>query len=110
MEPMWFLSLWTRAAGTCWRAVRATSAAAMASCIAARGCGPIRSPMRLLARIAAPHFVAGIVLRNDLVVEAAPIVIYMQRQKWSRDKVREFCRKNGWQVEVVKMEREDTQP
>lgn len=46
-------------------------------------------------------FTAGIVLWDDVVVEAAPIVGYMKRQKWTRDRVRRECRKNGWTVSVV---------
>jgi len=50
----------------------------------------------ILAQITAPHFCAGIVLRDDHVVETAPIVSYMRR--WSRDRVREYCRRKGWRV------------
>jgi hypothetical protein len=54
-----------------------------------------------LAQIDAPHFCAGIVLWNDRVVEAASIVQYMRRQKWSRDRVRSYCAEKGWKVAVV---------
>ena len=54
-----------------------------------------------LAQIQAPKFTAGIVLHDDIVVEAAPIVKYMAREKWSRNKVRERCRLWGWKVSVV---------
>ena len=53
----------------------------------------------LLAAIDAPHFYAGIVLKNDRVVVAAHVVRYMGG--WSRDKVREYCREKGWKVTVV---------
>jgi hypothetical protein len=53
----------------------------------------------ILAQITGPHFSAGIVLWNDKVVEAAPIVHYMKR--WSRDRVRTYCKDKGWQVSVV---------
>lgn len=53
----------------------------------------------ILAAIDAPHFFAGIVLRNDRVVEAAHIVKYMRG--WSRDKVRAYCAKKGWKVDIV---------
>ncbi|MEY9184721.1 hypothetical protein ABIG06_006269 [Bradyrhizobium sp. USDA 326] len=60
----------------------------------------------ILAQIRAPDFTAGIVLFDDVVVETAPIVRYMRR--WSRERVREECRKRGWSVTVVwQMERED---
>jgi hypothetical protein len=54
-----------------------------------------------LAQIHGDKFHAGIVLFDDVVVEAAPIVRFMKRGKWSRDRVREHCRTKGWTVEVV---------
>lgn len=42
---------------------------------------------------------AGIVLWEDRVVEAADIVKYMRR--WSRARVREYCKRKGWKVTVV---------
>jgi hypothetical protein len=53
-----------------------------------------------LAQIKAPNFTAGIVLHDDVVTQAAPIVRYMQR--WSRDRVRAFCLEKGWSVAVVR--------
>lgn len=53
----------------------------------------------ILAVIDAPHFYAGIVLRNDRVIEAANVVRYMKG--WARDKVREYCKRKGWSVSVV---------
>lgn len=52
-----------------------------------------------LAAIDAPHFFAGVVLWDDRVVEAADIVKYMRR--WSRARVRDYCRTKGWSVSVV---------
>lgn len=61
----------------------------------------------ILAQIGAPHFHAGIVLWDDRVVEAAPIVGYMK--KWSRSRVRGYCKTKGWKVSVVwEMKRERT--
>jgi hypothetical protein len=60
--------------------------------------------IEVLAQIRAPkprQFVAGIVLWDDVVVEAAPILNYMKRYRWTRDKVREHCREKGWEVSVV---------
>lgn len=55
----------------------------------------------------AKPFTAGIVLWDDKVVEAANIVKYMKR--WSRDRVREYCKQKGWKVKVVyEQERERT--
>lgn len=60
-----------------------------------------------LAQISAPHFHAGIVLWDDRVIEVAPIVSYMKR--WSRDRVREYCKSKGWKVSVVyEMQRQRT--
>lgn len=59
-----------------------------------------------LAAIDAPHFCAGIVLWDDKVVEAAPIVRYMK--KWSRDRVRDYCKGKAWKVSVIyQMQRPD---
>lgn len=58
----------------------------------------------ILAQIKAPEpkpFTAGIVLWDDRVVEAAPIVYYMKREKWTRYRVRSYCAARGWTVEVV---------
>lgn len=54
-----------------------------------------------LAVIDAPHFYCGIVLHGDIVIEAAPIVGYMKRQKWTRERVRDYCNEKGWKVSVV---------
>ena len=54
----------------------------------------------MLAQITAPHFCAGIVLADDEVVEAAPILRYMVG--WYRDRVRTYCNSKGWKVRVVK--------
>lgn len=60
----------------------------------------------VLAAIDAPHFFCGIVLQNDKVIEAAPIVGYMKRGKWTRARVRDYCKQQGWTVTVVwEMER-----
>jgi hypothetical protein len=56
----------------------------------------------LLAEIEAPGpkgFVAGIVLWDDRVVEAAPIVRWMRGL--SRQAVREHCERKGWTITVV---------
>ena len=54
-----------------------------------------------LATIDAPHFHAGIVLFDDVVVEAAPIVHYMKKGKWRRERVRNYCQQQGWKISVV---------
>jgi hypothetical protein len=54
----------------------------------------------MLAQITSPHFTAGIVLEDDRVREAAPIVGYMWG--WHRDYVRYYCKKKGWKIKVIK--------
>lgn len=46
-------------------------------------------------------FTAGIVLWDDVVIEAAPIVFYMKRQRWTRKRVRDYCASKGWEISVV---------
>jgi hypothetical protein len=59
-----------------------------------------------LAAIDAPHFFAGVVLWNDVVVEAADVVKYMRKGRWDREHVRSYCKGKGWEVSVVyQMER-----
>ena len=60
----------------------------------------------ILAQIRGGNFTAGIVLFDDKVVEAAPIVRRMRG--WSRDRVRAECQRMGWTITVIwQMERED---
>jgi len=62
--------------------------------------------IEILASIRSDHFTAGIVLWDDKVVEAAPIIGYMKKRKWSRDAVRNYCKAQGWEISVVwRMER-----
>lgn len=53
----------------------------------------------ILASIDAPHFCAGVVLWDDKVIEAAPIVRYMKG--WTRARVRAYCGDKKWKVSVV---------
>jgi hypothetical protein len=63
---------------------------------------PPKPDDEVLAVIDAPHFYAGIVLRDDHVIDAAPIVKYMKDDGgWSRQRVREYCQIKGWHVAVV---------
>ena len=52
-----------------------------------------------LVRIEAPHFVAGIVIRDGRVVEAAPIVAYMK--KWPASRAKCYCGERGWRARRV---------
>jgi hypothetical protein len=56
--------------------------------------------LEILARIEAPHFVCGIVLKGDHVAVAASIVRYMGG--WHRDRVRDYCRDKGWKISIVR--------
>ena len=53
----------------------------------------------ILVRVVALHFVAGLVLENDVVTRAAPIL------KWAKGKHRDWLRgyfqKKGWKASVV---------
>lgn len=65
--------------------------------------------IEILAQIKAPHFTAGIVLWDDEVIEAAPIVSYMKRGKWTRAVVRDYVARKGWTISVIhQVERHDT--
>jgi len=55
--------------------------------------------IELLAQIKTDRFTAGIVLRDDRVIEAAPIVKYMKG--WRRSSVRSYCKERRWEVSVV---------
>lgn len=77
----------------------------LATCSAgqrAPGCpGRKNDGASLLVQITAPHFCAGLVLDDDVVTTAAPIIHYMAEQRWTRDRVRAYCRSKGWSVSVV---------
>ena len=55
-----------------------------------------------MAQIDAPHFCAGIDLKDDKVVAAAPILKYMMG--WNRDRVRSYCEKKGWTIRAKMVE------
>lgn len=50
----------------------------------------------MLLRIEAPHFVAGVVVRDHRVAKSAPIVKYMRG--WPQSKVLSYCASKGWRV------------
>lgn len=50
----------------------------------------------MLLRIIAPWFVAGVVLRDDIVVEAAPILRYTVG--WSEERLRSYAKRRRWNV------------
>lgn len=52
-----------------------------------------------LAQITSHYFCCGILLREDIVVDAAPIVGYMRG--WTRGRVRAYVEKKRWAVSVI---------
>lgn len=54
----------------------------------------------MLVQVTAPHFCAGLVLENDVVVEAAPILSWTLRR--SRRVLSQAFRTRGWSVRIVK--------
>lgn len=58
--------------------------------------------IEIVAQIRGHGFTAGLVLWDDKVVEAAPIIRYMKN--WSRQRVRDYCIVKNWQVSVVRQE------
>jgi hypothetical protein len=49
---------------------------------------------RVLVRIVAPHFVAGVEADNGRVVRAAPILHYMLG--WTGGRLASYCARKGW--------------
>ncbi len=52
-----------------------------------------------LYRVAAPHFHAGILVRQGSVVEAAPILRWALGQRWVD--VLATCNEQGWRMDLV---------
>lgn len=53
----------------------------------------------MLVQLYAPHFCAGLVVQEQRVTDAAPIVRYMLG--WSASRVLNYCRQKGWRTKVV---------
>jgi len=53
----------------------------------------------MLVQVTAPHFVAGLVMENDIVIEAAPILRWAIGKK--RDWLRSYFERKDWTVKVV---------
>jgi hypothetical protein len=47
-------------------------------------------------------FCCGIVIKDDKVVKAAPIVDFMRKRKWTGDQVRKYCKSVGWSATVMR--------
>ena len=52
-----------------------------------------------IVQIDAGHFCAAVLLRNNLVIEAAPIVKYMHG--WTADRVEDYCDRKSWTAKRV---------
>jgi len=54
----------------------------------------------MLLRITAPHFTAGVILRNrGRSNRCAPIVKYMAG--WDKGQIIKYCESKGWECEVL---------
>jgi uncharacterized protein involved in copper resistance len=53
----------------------------------------------MLWRIVAPHFVAGLIVENGRVREAAPILGWTQNRSWGA--IKRQMRAKGWHVEPL---------
>lgn len=53
----------------------------------------------MLIRVVAPHFVAGLIIENDICTEAAPILQWAKG--WTRDRLRDYFSKKGWKASVI---------
>lgn len=53
----------------------------------------------MLVRVVAPHFCAGIILENDVVVRAAPILNWAvgRRREW----LRSYFASRGWDASII---------
>jgi hypothetical protein len=56
----------------------------------------------MLVRVVAPHFVAGLVMRGELCVEAAPILRRACLGKRAPE-LRDYFRRQGFYVHVVRL-------
>jgi len=65
----------------------------------------MRQPHYYLWRITAPHFCAGILIWNDVVMDAAPIVRWMKG--YSTSWINRHCTIKGWSVEYVRGEEDE---
>jgi hypothetical protein len=55
--------------------------------------------VKVLVRVVAPHFVAGLIMRDDVCVEAAPILRWALGK--SRDELRAYFARKGWRASIV---------
>lgn len=60
-----------------------------------------------LYQIKNSYFTSGIETVNGVVATAAPSVYYMARDKWSIQRVVEYCLKKGWNIAEIKSRKEE---
>lgn len=53
-----------------------------------------------LVRVVAPHFVAGLDLKDDIVVAAAPILKWAVG--WDRARLSAYFKRKRWQASIIK--------
>lgn len=63
----------------------------------------------MLVRVVAPHFVAGFIVEDGHVVQAADIIRYMEWRRWSVDRARDYIRRKGWKATIVKEARDEAE-
>ena len=56
----------------------------------------------MVVRITAPHFCCALIFRNQVVIEAAPIVKYIKG--WTGLGVEKYLAKKKWKGEIVRPE------
>jgi len=54
-----------------------------------------------LIQITSPYFCAGVVLKNNVCIKAAPIVKYMKYKKWNTEQITDYCRWKKWKIKNV---------
>lgn len=54
----------------------------------------------MLVQVTAPHFCAGVVLKNERVVRAAPILEWAML--WERKALSSYFRRKRWKAVVIK--------
>ena len=62
---------------------------------------PVEPLERTVVQISAEEFVGGLVFEGDVVARAAPIVAYMAKQRWTRRRVQDYCRRHGWSFQAI---------
>jgi hypothetical protein len=53
----------------------------------------------ILVAVDAPHFYAGIVLRDDVVIDAAPILRWTLGKR--REMLRDYFAQKGWRTRII---------